>query len=263
MTSTRRLIVNADDLGQSRGINQGIAEAAGRGIVTSASLMVRWPAAADAVQWAATRPQVSIGLHVDLGEWTYQDGAWAEVYRVVEPDDAEGVDEELSRQLGAFLRLVGRPPTHLDSHQHVHQKEPLRSQMLAVAARLAVPLRGMTDSINHCGSFYGQWGAGNPYPEGITLSAFLSLVDGLPEGTTELGCHPGADGLSDVDSMYVVERSTERMVICDPILPSELGRRGIQLCSFADVDVRAEAPSADPASRPTTTRRRERVETEL
>ena len=45
MPETRRLIVNADDLGLSAGVNRGIVEAHARGIVTSASLMVRQPAA--------------------------------------------------------------------------------------------------------------------------------------------------------------------------------------------------------------------------
>ncbi len=178
--STRRLIVNADDLGQCLGINRGIAEAADQGIVTSASLMVRWPAAVDAVRWAVTQPQISLGLHVDLGEWTCRDGAWTELYRVVEPDNTQAVDEELSRQLGAFLRLVGHPPTHLDSHQHGHHKEPLRSQMLALATRLAVPLRGMTDSVNHCGSSYGQWGTGIPTPKESPCPRFCRSLTACP-----------------------------------------------------------------------------------
>jgi len=41
---TRFLIVNADDFGQSPGINRGIIKAHADGIVTSVSLMVRWPA---------------------------------------------------------------------------------------------------------------------------------------------------------------------------------------------------------------------------
>ena len=104
--------------------------------------------------------------------------------------------------------------------------------MLAVADRLAVPLRGMSEAVSHCGSFYGQWGAGHPYPEGITLPSLLTILDGLPEGTTELGCHPGADDLSGLDSMYLGERSIERRVLCDPALFPELDRRGIQLCPF-------------------------------
>ncbi len=46
----RFLIVNADDFGQSPGINHGIIKAFEKGIVTSASLMVRFPAAIEAVK---------------------------------------------------------------------------------------------------------------------------------------------------------------------------------------------------------------------
>jgi hypothetical protein len=48
MTAARYLIVNADDFGQSPGVNRGIIQGFDQGIVTSASLMVRWPAAAPA-----------------------------------------------------------------------------------------------------------------------------------------------------------------------------------------------------------------------
>ena len=44
----RHLIVNADDFGYSRGVNRGIIEAHERGIVTSASLMVKQPASEEA-----------------------------------------------------------------------------------------------------------------------------------------------------------------------------------------------------------------------
>src|SRR5579862_7130115 len=158
---SRRLIVNADDLGQSVWINKGIAEAVDNGIVTSASLMVRQPAVVDAATWAATQQKISIGLHVDLGEWICRNGTWSEMYRFVDPDDAGAVEEELSLQLELFRQLIGRAPTHLDSHQHVHQKEPLRSMILAVAEELSVPVRAMSTAVTYCGSFYGQWGGGN------------------------------------------------------------------------------------------------------
>jgi predicted glycoside hydrolase/deacetylase ChbG (UPF0249 family) len=64
----RYLIVNADDFGQSDGINQGVVKAYERGIVTSASLMVRWPTASAAAVYARAHPDLSLGLHIDLGE---------------------------------------------------------------------------------------------------------------------------------------------------------------------------------------------------
>src|SRR5437870_11469633 len=120
MSGRRYLIVNADDFGQSPGVNRGIIEAHEHGIVTSTSLMVRWPAAAEAVEYVRKRPGFSLGLHIDLGEWVYRDENWTPLYQVVPLDDVAAVKEEISRQLAAFRNLAGRDPTHIDSHQHVH-----------------------------------------------------------------------------------------------------------------------------------------------
>src|SRR5437867_779392 len=102
MPSTRYLIVNADDFGQSRGVNQGIIEAHEHGIVTSASLMVRWPAACEAAAYGREHCELSVGLHLDLGEWAYREDAWVPLYEVVDLDDASAVAEEVSRQLSSF-----------------------------------------------------------------------------------------------------------------------------------------------------------------
>jgi predicted glycoside hydrolase/deacetylase ChbG (UPF0249 family) len=231
----RRLIVNADDLGQCPGVNQGTFEAADAGIVTSASLMVRWPSAESAVACAQERPGLSLGLHVDLGEWTVRDGTWSELYRVTDPADTDSVASELTGQIETFCRMVGRPPTHLDAHQHVHREEPLRNLMLAAAERLCIPVRGESTAVTYCGSFYGQFGSGHPYPEGITVDALLAILDALPVGTTELGCHPGTGALDDLDSMYANERRAELDALCDPRVPRALADLQIELCSFDDV----------------------------
>src|SRR6266496_291259 len=108
----RYLIVNADDFGQSSGVNRGIIAAYERGIVTSASLMVRWPAAAEAAAYGREYPNLSLSLHFDLGEWIYRDETWLPLYEVVPTDDTAAVASQLSEQLAAFSRLVGRHPTH-------------------------------------------------------------------------------------------------------------------------------------------------------
>jgi predicted glycoside hydrolase/deacetylase ChbG (UPF0249 family) len=244
---TRILVVNADDLGQSDGVNAGIAAAVADGVVTSASLMVRWPAAPEAARWADVHPEVSVGLHVDLGEWVYRDGQWATLYQVVDPNDAAAVDAELSSQIGRFVRLLGRLPTHLDSHQHAHRQEPLRSRLLAAGDRLGVPVRGASTGVTYCGGFYGQSARGEPHPEGITFEALLRLIDSLADGVTELSCHPGADHLDDLDSPYRGERAVERRVLCDPRLPGALSNRGVDLRPFAALQGGTPRPPALPA----------------
>jgi predicted glycoside hydrolase/deacetylase ChbG (UPF0249 family) len=229
----RSLIVNADDLGLSPGVTGGILDAHRWGIVTSASLMVRPPSAAEAVERSRAHPALSLGLHVDLGEWAYRDGAWTPLYEVASPDDAAAVAEEVRRQLELFRALVGRGPTHLDSHQHVHTREPVRSMMIELAAALGVPLRHFTPGVRYCGQFYGQTTDGTRLPGSISVAALTRLLAALPPGTTELACHPGyAEGL---DTMYRDERAEEVAVLCDPRTRAVLNAEGIALRSFADV----------------------------
>jgi predicted glycoside hydrolase/deacetylase ChbG (UPF0249 family) len=226
----RRLIINADDLGLSRSINEGIRECVDKGVVTSASLMVRWPAAVDAARWAHSQNELSLGLHLDLGEWVCVDGEWSELYRVADRTDVEAVNKEVDAQLEAFINMAGRLPSHIDSHQHAHNEEPVRTVLLQRAARLGIAVRG--HSVAYSGRFYGQWGGGHPYPDGIGFEALLNILDDLPMGTTELGCHPGT-GASDFESMYISERAVEKDVLCDPRLPGELALRSIELTSYA------------------------------
>ena len=226
----RLLIVNADDLGQSPGIDRGIAEAHTRGIVTSASLMVRWPSAAEA---AAMSGSLDLGLHVDLGEWRHSDDGWTAVYEVVPPSEPAAVGGEIQRQLDAFRELVGAEPTHLDSHQHVHLREPVRGILDRLARELQVPLRGVRSPARHVGDFYGQTAEGEPLPGAITPDALTSLVARLPEGVTELGCHPGME--VDLNTMYRSERALEVRALCDPSVLAAIEKGGVELCSFADL----------------------------
>ena len=237
MTAARYLIVNADDFGQSPGVNRGIIASHENGIVTSASLMVRWPAAAEAAAYGRAHPGLGLGLHLDLGEWAYRDGEWTQLYEVVAEGDEAALKDEVTRQLDSFRRLVGRDPTHLDSHQHAHRDEPLQSIMLGVADRLGVPLRSCTAEVRYCGDFYGQTGKGVFLPENISVEELVRTLQALPPGFTELGCHPGLDG--DVDAMYRWERAEEVKVLCDPRVREVLAAEGIELCSFAAVAGRA------------------------
>ncbi len=62
----RRLIVNADDFGRSKSINQAVVRAHRDGILTTASLMVNETAFDDAVQIAKENPRLGVGLHLTL-----------------------------------------------------------------------------------------------------------------------------------------------------------------------------------------------------
>jgi predicted glycoside hydrolase/deacetylase ChbG (UPF0249 family) len=232
MPGVRRLIVNADDFGRSPGINAGVVAACRFGIVTSASLMVRWPSAEEAARLSRVVAPLTLGLHVDLGEWRF-DRAWKPVYEVVPLDSETAIEEELREQLRTFHRLLGRDPTHLDSHQHVHEEEPAASVFTRVANELSVPLRNRSTRVRHCGDFYGQDGRGRSHADAISVARLLEILRSLPEGMTELVCHPARE--ADLESVYLRERELELSVLCDRRVLETIESEGIVLCSFADV----------------------------
>jgi predicted glycoside hydrolase/deacetylase ChbG (UPF0249 family) len=213
------LIVNGDDFGCTTGVNRGIAEAHERGILTSASLMVNRPAAAEAAAYAMERAELDVGLHVELRRWRLP-------VRLVQAL----ATKELRSQLGRFRRLLGRDPSHLDSHHNVHRAEPLRPLFAALADELGVPLRHFSGDVHFCGDFYGHDGHGRPEEEAIQPDTLVELLRTLGPGVTELGTHPGyAEGLRE---WYRAERVQEVRTLCDPRVREAIERIGIELVDF-------------------------------
>jgi predicted glycoside hydrolase/deacetylase ChbG (UPF0249 family) len=224
------LIVNADDFGLSDGVNEGIVRAHRDGIVTSTSLMVRQPAAQAAAAAAADFPELSVGLHLDLGEWEQRDGDWHARYVWIDDSNPDEVADELEHQLAAFRALLGRRPTHLDSHQHVHRDEPLRSILSRAAEELGIPLRHHSDA-QYYGGFYGQARNGTRLREAIEPAALAALILELPDGTTELCCHPAAR--TEPGWQYGRERLVELEALCHPSVRAAVTESGVHLQSFA------------------------------
>src|SRR5215510_14580783 len=105
MTPVRYLIVNADDFGATPGVNRGIFEAPCRGVVTSASLFVDAPGTLEAARLGRAAPLLGLGLHTDLKRLNGNG------------HDPAAVRDELERQMERFVELVGRAPSHVDSHR--------------------------------------------------------------------------------------------------------------------------------------------------
>ena len=96
---------------------------------------------------------------------------------------------------------------------------------------LGVPVRGRAH--RYVGSFYGQLGTGEAYPEGITVEALVELLRSLPDGDAELGCHPArTDGLAATGTMYVTERLVELRALCDTAVRDTVAAEGIELVTF-------------------------------
>jgi len=230
--SLKQLIINADDFGLSAGVNAGIVQAHQHGIVTSASLMVRQVAAEQAAALARRLPRLAVGLHIDLWESAFRDGEWVRLYSRAD-DELVAIEREVQAQLARFRRLMGREPEHLDTHQHVHRREPVATVVGTAARALGLPLRG-DGTARYVGNFYGQDDIGVPYPEGIGVARLLELLDALEPGLTEFGCHPGHVGRDETlgGTVYRVERNVECETLCDPRVLARVARGDIELTTF-------------------------------
>ena len=151
----KRLIVNADDFGFTRGVNAGIARAHQTGIVTSTTIMANGEAFEDAVELARANPGLGIGCHLAV----VGGRPVAERSRIRSLVDDEGAlpatltklmiklargsvstDDiacEFRWQLDRVVR-VGIQPTHLDTHKHSHTHPQVMEALARVAAEFGI-----------------------------------------------------------------------------------------------------------------------------
>jgi predicted glycoside hydrolase/deacetylase ChbG (UPF0249 family) len=216
-TTTRRLIVNADDFGLTAGVNAGIVEAHVGGVVTSTSLMVGRRGAADAARLAREHPSLSVGLHY------VEDGP--------EIDDPGHVARTFAAQLERFRELTGVDPTHVDSHHHVHLARLATFEPLV--APLGVPLRG-DGRVTFVGAFYAQPNRGVVELDRVRAPFLLELLSTEAAGEfSEVGCHP-ARVTAELVSSYSSEREVELATLTQPDLPARIERLGLMLASYHD-----------------------------
>lgn len=155
LPSLRRLIVNADDFGRSPSINQAVARAHREGILTSASLMVNEPAAAEAVALARENPTLGVGLHLTLscgksalppekipglvnerGEFSDNPVSVGMRY-FFDHDLREQLRAEIHAQFEKF-QATGLPLDHVNGHLHLHLHPTIFSILMADAATLGL-----------------------------------------------------------------------------------------------------------------------------
>ena len=196
MTDEKYLIVSADDFGQSPGINRGIIEAHERGIVTSTSLMTRWPAAGEAAIYAREHPKLSIGLHLDLGEWVCREGKWTQLYSVIPWTDKSAVEAGSFSTIRCLSEVNGRASHSCQlssTHPYARAGSLCYSPDLSESWNSA---KRLVPEIHYFTKFYGQTPEGLPIPSYISLDRMIEIISTLPTGLTVITCHPGyADDL--------------------------------------------------------------------
>jgi predicted glycoside hydrolase/deacetylase ChbG (UPF0249 family) len=172
---------------------------------------------------------------------------------------------ELSAQYERFRTIAGQPPDHLDCHHFVHLYPPFFQVYANLAAQCRLPLRVpfpaeadfqralgslpflegfphdlVRDMIatnsallearrlghpdHFIGTFFGR--------EALTLAKLLRLIDTLPEGVSELMCHPGYDDPFLAGSTYRQEREVELALLTHPAVGQRIQELDIKLVTY-------------------------------
>jgi chitin disaccharide deacetylase len=286
----KSLIVNADDLGWTEGVNRGIVEAHRNGIVTSASLLANGSAFASGVEVARSVPGLGVGVHLNLSDGPpvaarelvtslvndrgeFEGGPENLLLRVARGGLAlHEVEQEWEAQIEK-VRDAGIQLTHLDGHKHVHMLPGLFEIALRLAKRYGigairvaheasslraalstgeelhtaavlkqgVQARGLKllardarELAERAGISTADYFCGIAQTGEMTKQGVAQLLRSLPDGTTELMCHPGyADqALRNTPTRLQGSRQTELQILTDVEIRNLVASQGIRLIDY-------------------------------
>ncbi len=264
----KRLVVNADDFGFARDVNEGVLRSHLNGIVSSTSLMANGAAFDHAVNLAARHPSLAVGCHLTLvqGESVARPGASlpSSVARLLASfPTREAILAEFRAQIEKLVQH-GVRPTHLDTHKHVHLLPPVLDAMAAAADEFGVgwirkpfdipfgmagnarswvamalrPFRiPFEERLDRANCATTDYFAGFASTGSMDAAWLIALFAALPPGMGELVCHPGLCGpeLSAAPTKLKESREAELSALCDPAVRRAAERHGIEILSYRDL----------------------------
>jgi predicted glycoside hydrolase/deacetylase ChbG (UPF0249 family) len=271
LSGRKRLVINADDFGFTPDVNRGIVEAHRRGILTAATIMANGEAFDDALRLARETPSLDIGAHLTLVS-----GRSLLTGRPLPAGVPQLLAALARREIRPYGELraqmtrladAGLRPTHLDTHKHTHLAPPVLDAVMRLAAEFGVrwvrrpfdfPLRGLPVPASQrmvsraLGLLRGRFDraltrhgcrstghfAGFQITGRFGAAELVKLIGELPEGSTELMCHPGRCGEPLRQARTRLKESREREL--EALLSGEareaLQRHGVDLVNYAGLE---------------------------
>jgi predicted glycoside hydrolase/deacetylase ChbG (UPF0249 family) len=255
-----RLIVNADDFGWSPDVNDGIVHAHRKGILTATTMMAGGAAFDDAVALARGNSTLDIGCHLTLLQTTSV--LTGQPLPLTLPDLLRAI--ALGRlyvygELAAQVRKIiaaGLAPTHLDTHKHTHILPVVASAVARIVREFGIrwvrrpfdfgltsglpawlmrtQKSGLQRKLRAVGAVSTEHFAGFALTGSLDEAAVLRLISELPEGTTELMCHPGfcrAELMASTTRLKE-SREIELKALTSAAVREAIAARGIELANY-------------------------------
>lgn len=248
------LIVNADDFGLCKGQSYGIIEAFRHGIVSSTTAMMNCADIYHAAELSKQNPTLPVGMHFvltygrpltampslvdakgELGKWLWARAEAGEL-------NLDEIAQELAAQFDKFVAVFGRPPTHIDSHHHVHMLPQIYPLIESFAHEKSLPLRIDRHEVQQQNRVLNkprstEWFDAGFYGEDLTEQSFLQRLDYADQhniNSVEVMCHPAFIDKILMTSGYCYPRLTELEVLTSPSLKQIIADRGYRLGSYLD-----------------------------
>ena len=274
---SRLLVVNADDLGLTAGVCRAVARAHTDGVVTSTSVLAVGRAFDEAAAVLGDHAELGLGAHLAIvGEdpplltarevptLVDRAGRFPLSYRTVVARGVAGrIDPaDVAREFRAQLervRGIGRPLTHLDTHQHTHlwpavagvvvelareagiatvrlpgsaRRGPLGAGVQLLAGRLRRRVRAA--GLSATASYAGLDEAGRLDAASLATALRRAAASGAP--SLEVNTHPGEAGDPDLTRFdWDYRWDAELAVLTDPATRRLVDDQGYRLGTFADL----------------------------
>lgn len=150
-----KIIINADDFGFSKSINNGIIDAYNEGLISSTTIMINMPYAEDAISKWKQNSSLGLGLHINL---TQGKPISNDIKSLVDTSNTfynhkkiengeiiityEDAYKEIKAQIEKLLSY-NIIIDHLDSHHFIHSNPSIRKALITLAQEYKLPLRTM------------------------------------------------------------------------------------------------------------------------
>jgi predicted glycoside hydrolase/deacetylase ChbG (UPF0249 family) len=253
----RSLIINADDCNLTSQVTEAILKAHENGVVTSTTFLVNMPMGTDVSKELLSRKKLGIGLHLNvtlgkplakpglIGSLLQKDGRFKkkDQYFAKKLPPVFEIAEEFKAQLAKFVKIFKRLPTHVDVHHHMHDFRPFLEALAMIARKHKLPIRwtrlltepdvrGEHKDLKTTDHFYGNLDPHTFWTEEV----LRHLLFTLPEGTSEIMCHPGwvDDELCSISSL-TIPREREYQLFSLKELRRYLDHLGIKLIHFGQL----------------------------
>jgi len=239
-----QLIVNADDFGFTRSVNEGIREAHLQGILTATTLMADGAAFDHAVECARATPSLDVGVHLVL----WEEGGLPQrlpsfVLRAMTMSTAP-IERLFSSQVEHVMQ-AGIVPSHLDTHKHTHTLPHVMLAMERTALRFGITwvrrqlppfglLTKRRDALHTTDHFMGLGLTGK-----MTRDSLAAELRRIRPGLTELMCHPGHydAALEAAPTRLKHERQRELDALTAPEIRVLLEANGIELTNYRNASL--------------------------